>query len=164
MKKSIFIIGTLGCFLFFSCETQNDKGMEDNIEATTQDSTVHNEHHEDAEHNEHENEALELNDGEKWEVNEEMRPHVSAEEEIVNNSVASDSIDYKELADQLVKENSYLINSCTMEGESHEELHKWLHPHMELLDELGKSESNDQAGEVISKLMKSFETFHKYFK
>lgn len=164
MKKSIFIIGTIGCFLFFSCENQNEKGTEDNIESTTQESTAQDEHHEDAAHLEHTSETLELNNGEKWEVNEEMRPHVAAEEEILKNYKSSDSTDYKALADELVKENSNLINSCTMKGENHEELHKWLHPHMELLDELGKSASNDQAEKVISKLEKSFEIFHQYFK
>ena len=156
MKKSIFIISTFGCLLFFSCENQkaSDEVSEENVEVPVQD-----EHHEGT----HEHEALQLNNGEKWAVNEEMKPNVAAQEESIKNYKTSQDTDYKALSDQLVKDNSSLINSCTMKGESHEELHKWLHPHMELLDELGKSESNDQANEAISKLEESFETFHKFF-
>ena len=157
MKRSIFIISTLGCFLFFSCESQNEteKVSEDNVEATV--------HEEDNEHHAHEHETLKLNDGEKWVINEEMKPNVAAQEESIENYKTSKSTDYKALADQLVKQNSSLINSCTMDGESHDELHNWLHPHMELLEELSQAESEEQAEEVIPKLEASFESFHKYF-
>lgn len=159
MKKTIFIISTFSFLLFFSCENQKENGTEN----TKVDSTVHSENQEHNEHLKDDNEALTHNNGEKWEINEEMDPHVSTQEDILKKYKDSKSSDYKTLAKQLTEQNTSLINSCTMEGESHEELHKWLHPHMELLEELGKSENNDQAEEVISKLEKSFQTFHQYF-
>lgn len=157
MKKSLYILSAFGCFLLFSCENQNENNANESVE-----SSAHDKNHE-SKKDKHHHEPLALNDGDKWEVNEEMHPHVAAEEELLKNYSASQSTDYMKLADQLVKENSNLINSCTMEGESHEELHKWLHPHMELLDELEQAESNEQADEVISKLDHSFKTFHQYF-
>ncbi len=163
MKKILFVIGTIGCFLMLSCENQNTEETERHVEAET-----HDEHHEMAENHAHENEAheheaLSLNNGEKWAINEEMQPHVLAQEELIKEYIASQSDDHKTLADQMIEENTNLINSCTMEGESHDELHKWLHPHMELLDALKEAESEEKAEEKVNEIEQSFVTFHEYF-
>ncbi len=126
-----------------------------------------NEHSEITHQDEHqyddENETLKLNGGEKWVVNEEMKPYILEEEEIIHHYIASQSQDFHTLAAQLQEKNSGLINSCTMKGESHDELHKWLHPHMELIEKLSNADSFKKAEEIISELVKSFETFKNYF-
>jgi hypothetical protein len=50
-----------------------------------------------------------------------------------------------------------------MDGKSHEELHKWLHPHMQLIEDLGNADNDQQANEIIAQLNKSFQTYHNYF-
>ena len=101
-----------------------------------------------------------LNNGEKWEVNQEMSPNILAGENILNNYTGDD---YKSLADQLKTQNKKLINSCTMDGKSHDELHKWLHPHMQLIESLGDADNISGANTLISQLKESYKTYHTYF-
>lgn len=104
---------------------------------------------------------IELNEGEKWTVNAEMKPYVMEAEQIIS---AYDGGDHALLAEKLAEQNQALVKSCTMEGKSHEELHKWLHPHMELVSDLGEAESQEAADEIIADIKQSFGTYHKYFK
>ncbi len=108
--------------------------------------------------------ALTLNDGEKWEVNEEMRPFIEQGNEILKAYTAAGETDYKGLAEELKDQNSKLISSCTMKGKSHDELHKWLYPHIKLISSLESAENNEEANEVIGKLGTSFKTYQEYFK
>lgn len=118
--------------------------------------------HEDHSHN-NSSESITLNNGEKWKINEEMKPNISEAETILTSYISSNGTDYKELATQLKNKNTALVKSCTMKGKSHEELHKWLHPHIELIKELHDAENETEAKEVITKLKTSFSTLHQYF-
>lgn len=108
-------------------------------------------------------ENIALNNGEKWKVNEEMKPFLEESNEILNNYIANNNENYTELAENLKNENFKLIKSCTMKGESHEELHKWLHPHMELIEKLAKAENQKEANKIIKQLKDSFAVYHNYF-
>lgn len=108
-------------------------------------------------------ENITLNNGEKWKVNEEMKPFLEKSNEILNNYIAEKNENYTELAENLKNENFKLIKSCTMKGESHEELHKWLHPHMELIEKLAKAENTKDANKIINQLKDSFAVYHNYF-
>lgn len=103
---------------------------------------------------------IEMNNGAKWTVNEEMTPFIKASEKLIENY---DKSDYKILAQDLKDNNSKLIKSCTMDGKSHDELQKWLAPHLGLVKALGKAENKEEANEVIENLEKSFEIYNKYF-
>lgn len=107
--------------------------------------------------------VLELNGNERWMVNEEMKPYISKSEEILKDYIASDLSDYELLAQQLNEEIRGLIKSCTMEGKSHEELHKWLHPYMEKINQLSKSQDQAKTSALVSELQQSFQTYHQYF-
>ncbi len=106
---------------------------------------------------------IELENGQKWVVNEEMKPFIIKGEELVNTYVADKGSDYAQLAKNLVLENGKLIKSCTMQGKSHEELHKWLNPHMLLVEDLEDAQNPDEANEVVQKLIASFKLYHQYF-
>jgi hypothetical protein len=108
--------------------------------------------------------GLKLNSGEKWLVNEEMRPFIEEAERILNEFVDNKLTDYKTLASKLSEQNSGLIKSCTMKGESHDELHKWLLPHMDLIKSLDQEKDTDRAGTIVHDLRLSFDTYHQYFK
>ena len=103
---------------------------------------------------------IELNDGKKWVVNAEMTPFILEAEQML---MQYDGSDYKKLSEQLESKNKGLIKSCTMDGKSHEELHKWLYPHMQLIEALGDAESRPEADTIISQLKSSFQTYHTYF-
>lgn len=151
MKKILWI--ALVSFSVMSCNSSPEKTDGD---ATV---TLHEEDH----HHDDSAEAIELNDGQKWQVNDEMKPFVEAGESSLNAFLNSSSKDYAALAKQLKEQNDALIKSCTMTGKSHDELHKWLHPHLELVEELSKASGEQQGNELTARLKKSFETYHQYF-
>ncbi len=150
--KSILIASTVTLFLA-SC---GDKPKQETHQETD---TVTVEHH----HNNHDSGALELDNGERWVVNSEMKPHLFESEELLNHYLDSGSSDYQTLAAELKEKNTALIKSCTMEGKSHDELHKWLHPHIVLLEELSQANSEEEANRLVSELQESFAIYHEYF-
>lgn len=178
MKKIKLLTLSLGTVLaFMSCKQESnahDHADHDHAAHEHADHEGH-EHGDDMDHEEHDMESHEhgeeghehsavqedivLNNGEKWVVNDEMKPHIAKSEELLK---AYDG-DYKALAEALTAENNKLIKSCTMEGESHDELHKWLHPHLEMVKELAKTEDQAQADEQINALKSSYELYHHYF-
>ena len=109
------------------------------------------------------NGVMELNNGEKWQINAEMMPPLQASKVLISEYADGDQKDYKALADQLKGNNKVLISSCTMSGKSHDELHKWLHPYMGLVDELANAKDEAEANLVLGKIEKSFATFDQYF-
>tara|TARA_R110000850_G_scaffold3773_11_gene17516 strand:- start:5782 stop:6231 length:450 start_codon:yes stop_codon:yes gene_type:complete len=107
--------------------------------------------------------GIELNAGQKWKVNEQMRPFIITSEQLLIDFQKDANGDYKILATELKENNNKLIASCTMKGESHDALHLWLHPHLELVSELQKSSTSEDAVVIIDKLNRSFQTFGNYF-
>ncbi|MVZ62498.1 hypothetical protein [Sphingobacterium humi] len=108
-------------------------------------------------------EGLVLNQGEKWPVNAEMKPYAQEGEALINQYQEANQTDYKQLALQLSTQNKELVKSCTMDGKAHEELHKWLHPHLTLVKDLETASSTEQANELIEKIKQSYATYHEYF-
>lgn len=151
MKKIIALV--LSSLFLWSCNNQTKKATT-NLEADTQHEYQHN----------NVDEAIELNNGEKWLVNEEMKPFVLKGEELVKLYIQQNETDYNTLAEQLKEQNEQLIKSCTMNGKSHDELHKWLHPHLELVKELENETNTTTAHEIIVKIQNSFKDYHQYFK
>lgn len=111
----------------------------------------------------HQQSDINLNNGEKWKVNSEMKPHIEKGNELLSDFISKKDEDYKKLAKNLKNQNNYLIKSCTMKGESHDELHKWLHPHMELIEKLSNADNIEKAEDIISELNKSFEIYQNHF-
>lgn len=107
--------------------------------------------------------TIQLNKGNKWLVNDAMKPFIQEEEIILNEYISTKSVDYKTLAAQLKEKNTGLIQSCTMQGESHDELHKWLHPHMELIKALAAAEGVSEAQTIIAQLQESYKIYKQYF-
>ncbi|MBR9921999.1 MAG: hypothetical protein GYB31_14255 [Bacteroidetes bacterium] len=107
--------------------------------------------------------GINLNNGEKWKVNAEMKPHIEKGKQILSNYISRDHNDHKALAKLLQNQNASLIESCTMKGESHDELHKWLHPHMELINDLANAADSEEASTIISQIEQSFKTYQTYF-
>lgn len=142
----------MGSFVM-SCENTPNNKSKESTETVVQDAHDHN----------NTSETLKLNNGDKWRVNEEMKPYILESEAILNQYVNENGTDYKVLAERLNEKNSGLIQSCTMKGASHDELHLWLHPHMELIKALGKAENADQSKPIVADLKQSFNTYKQYF-
>lgn len=147
--KKIFVFGMSIMFLW-SCNNSNE--------------TAHRETENKIEHEQTENsETIELNNGERWLVNKEMKPFILKGEEMVNTYIKEGNSDYKSLAEQVKDQNSQLIKSCTMDGKSHDELHKWLHPHLDIVKALENEVDATKANEIILKLQHSYQQYHNYF-
>ncbi|MCC5917429.1 MAG: hypothetical protein JJU02_08900 [Cryomorphaceae bacterium] len=152
MKKIILVSNIL--FSFIAC---TNKGSHENH--------GEHEHHEEiaTQHQHDDEQTISLNNGEKWFVNEEMKPFILEAENILIEYINNNSTDHKTLAVQLKEKNSGLIKNCTMKGESHDELHNWLHPHIDLIKKLEQEEDAGNAPSIVKELVTSFETYHQYF-
>ena len=149
MKKVLVL--AISSFVLWSCNNSSEK-------AKSNQETKQEEHQHDET-----SEAVELNIGKKWIVNDEMKPFVAKGEGLVTTYLQSSQTNYNKLAQKLKDQNNQLIKSCTMKGKSHDELHKWLHPHLELVEALGKSTNENEAKGIVLKLQKSNEAYHQYF-
>ena len=149
--KQIFILA-VSAALLMSCK--------DEVKTTETDKTTVIEHVQTTDET---SDAIALNNGEKWVVNEEMKPFVLKSEAILDAYVKNNGTDYKKLAQDIKDQNDLLIKSCTMEGPSHDELHKWLHPHLELVGKLAETEDAAKAKEMVAELQTSYQMYHQYF-
>jgi|SRR5680860_913494 len=148
MRKQYITFGLIA--LLMSCNTSN------NTDENTENKTVQKEEQISKE----ETSTISLNDGEKWKVNEEMLPHIEKSEIVFK---AFEGEDHDQLSKDMMVHTNNLIQSCTMDGASHDELHNWLHPHLELLKSLSSANPQKAKEEIISAIEKSFSSFHKYF-
>ena len=115
------------------------------------------------EHHHDETETIELNNGEKWLVDENMMLHIrNMEKDIVENS-SVEHIDYRILAEKLQKNIELLTSNCTMKGQAHDELHKWLLPFIDLVDGLSEASDNIEAAKQFQEIQASFTIFNQYF-
>jgi len=153
MKKTIVL--AMSVLLFWSC---NNSGKT----ASSNETEIHSEAQAEHQHDEN-SEAMELNNGKRWLVNEEMKPFVRKGSELVNTYIQQEQTDFKTLAEQLKEQNNQLVKSCTMTGKSHDELHKWLHPHLEMVKELENQTDAAKANEIVLQLQHSYEAYHQYF-
>jgi len=160
MKMKVITVSALILLASVSCENKNGEQHNHN------DHTEHHEHEHEDDSQEHKDEhedqkTLSLNNGEKWKVNSEMTPHIEKSQEVLENFKGDN---YMTLAEDMMEHTNKLIQSCTMDGASHDELHKWLHPHIELIKKLKTEKDQQKVKEIVDELKESFEVYHTYFK
>jgi len=149
MKKKLMV-----AFLAFSIVACKPNASEADKAETTNANTA-----EDAV----QHESLALNNGKKWHVNEDMKPHILASEALLTEFLAQQNEDYQSLAENLKTQNKALISSCTMTGPSHDALHHWLHPHLDLVKLLATADDTASASEVLLDIQFSFQKYHQFF-
>lgn len=108
-------------------------------------------------------EQIILINGQRWKVNEEMKPHVELGMVVLNDFLSKQGGSHKQLAEDLKEQNNKLIRSCTMHGQAHDELHKWLHPHIGLVKELSEAEDPEEVADVLTRLKVSYDLYNQYF-
>jgi hypothetical protein len=111
----------------------------------------------------HSSDEIELNNGEKWVVVPEMMECLKVMENEINTFSDGESNDYKQLSDNLLLNIDKLTSNCTMEGKAHDELHKWLLPYIELVNETVEKEKLEEQEEMLLQLKDSFKIFNQYF-
>ena len=126
------------------------------------DGESHSKKSEEHDHAEHAK-TLELNNGEKWLVNTEMTAPIKAMENRIAEFTVTGPTAYNELAMGLQDDINLLVSTCTMSGKSHDELHKWLVPFMELVKELSEVKDEKEAALVFEKIKASMSTYNQFF-
>lgn len=158
MKKVKLILGVISIgMLFASCGSdthENHEGHDDH-------SMMKN--YEGHDHDMEESNELKLNDGKKWKINQEMMVHIDDMKTQVSKFSKGNKKDYAALGKSLTENTNLLTSSCTMTGESHNELHKWLHPYIEIVGELSEAEDEKEAAEELGKIQESITTFNQFF-
>lgn len=152
MKKINTVLILVMSIFLFACNNSNNANKK--VEAES-----HEGHHHDGE-----NEAIELNNGEKWKVDDQMLVAIRNMENDVNAVAIAEEKDYKSLAEKLKTNIDLLTSSCTMKGKSHDELHKWLLPYIDAVKELSKAKNEKEATEEFEKIENSLKVFNEYFK
>ena len=118
---------------------------------------------EDEQHQHDDVQEIYLNNGEKWEVNDDMMPPIQHMEKSIRDFSEIEEKDYKALAENLKKDIDLLTSNCTMTGQAHDELHKWLLPFIDMVNELSEVKSDNEE-EIFGNIQISFNTFNQYFK
>ena len=142
-------IGTivLSALFLFSCNNKTEQ------EPTAESPTVETEVHEHVT-----DEPLQLNDGQKWKVDDNMMAHITAMEKDIASLDKPE--DFNKLSENLNKNLGLLTSNCTMKGQAHDELHKWLLPYIDLVEAF----STDKSADNFTAIQNSFSTFNTFFK
>ena len=109
---------------------------------------------------------LELNNGERWVVSPPMLVPVRRMQQRIATAIepgAAIRLDHAVLADSLFVDLDALVAGCTMEGKAHAELHDWLMPHMQLVQDLEKTTDTAHARTILQHLNASSAEFDRYF-
>jgi hypothetical protein len=152
ITKSLFSIIALS-FVFISCGNSNQEIVPEEAENNALE--VHD--HDD------ESEAIVLNNGEKWRVDENMLVHIRNMENDVSTFSQSDQQDNKALAEKLQTNIALLTSNCTMTGQAHDELHKWLLPFIDMADAFSAATNQTEAAVQFKNIQNSFLTFNQFF-
>ena len=163
--KKIILSALLGLAIVVSCDKKQETLTDQNTNMEKTKQNASEEHAtDDHEKSEDHDEAvkLELNNGAKWPVNNEMKPYIS-ETESQLNAYKMENGDYKMLATNLSATNDKLVKSCTMTGTPHDVLHVWLAPHMKEIEKLKSAEDRDHANKIVGELRESMDQYHQYF-
>lgn len=148
MKKIAHLIPLLFAAILFGCDAESTKSSTEKTEVTDQ-NTPHD---------------LSLNNGERWMVDDHMMQIIKEIEEAVVSFDGNQLNEIEELAVHISDLIDELTSNCTMEGQAHDELHKWLLPFIDLSDELSNSEDVPSAIAFVDQMKTEFEIFNRYFR
>ncbi|MBI3136444.1 MAG: hypothetical protein HYZ14_17345 [Bacteroidetes bacterium] len=118
-------------------------------------------------HQHTESEPIQLNDGAKWKVDDKMLGFIrTIETEVHDFSEFAEKQSlkmYHDLAAKISTNLDSLTSNCTMSGQAHDELHKWLLPMLDLSESFSASTSVKNADSLFSLISVSFLEFNLYF-
>lgn len=152
MKKIIIVLPIMS-LLLINCGNISQQQIKEQKQTASQEEN----HHHD------ESEAIELNNGQKWKVDSNMIRHIRNMENDVIFFTKLEQKYYKTLSVKLQTNIDLLTSNCTMKGQAHDELHKWLLPYIDLVQELSVAKDESEAAKRFEKIQTSYQTFNQYF-
>lgn len=166
MKKAFKLILGIGVLVFAgSCDSKTGK-IHNHSEAQQKDEhqqeqpasqkTIEHEHAGD--------EVLQLNNGNLWEANLETTHRIDNMKILIKSFSEGDNMEaYPSVKQNLEKEFGTIIAKCTMTGEAHNQLHKYLVPMKGLFDGLAASDLETRKAS-LNRINTHLEAYTKYFK
>ena len=106
--------------------------------------------------------SLELNVDKKWKVVDEMMVFIKKMEKDVNDYAKSNK-NYTDLGKKLKENITLLTSNCTMSGMAHDQLHLWLVPFINTVEEFNASKNNNEAEVQFKHLQAFFKKFNLFF-
>ncbi len=106
---------------------------------------------------------IELINGEKWKVDEGMMiivQQIANEVQSFQGNTIEEYQTYSKTLSNLIDE---LTSNCTMKGQAHDELHKWLVPFIDLSKDLKKSTDIAELTKIDGELKSEIVVFGDYF-
>ncbi len=152
MKNITLSLIVISLFLFSCGNTSKEKSKAETETVT----------HEEHQHNA-EIQTIELNNGEKWNVDTNMITHIRNMENDIISFAKVEQKDYKSLSNKLQSNIDLLTSNCTMKGKAHDELHQWLLPYIDLVKELSEVKDETESEKQFQKIENSFIIFNQYF-
>ncbi len=92
-----------------------------------------------------------------------MAVYIRNMEKAVNEFETLENKDYAVLAKTIDENITELTSKCTMEGQAHDELHKWLVPFIELSEKFDSATELVAQEKIYQKFKASFKTYNTYF-
>jgi len=156
MKKTailglVLLISLLGC-------------KETKKEETTITEQTSVEHKEDS-HGDQNNwmSQIQLDKGLKWKANLETTEGIQAMSSRIAEDESKSIKHFKKLASDLNDLINNIIKECTMEGESHDNLHVFLVPLVDKIEDLGEVNSVHEGAVITKDIREHIEVYNNYF-
>ncbi|MBK8404510.1 MAG: hypothetical protein IPL25_10615 [Saprospiraceae bacterium] len=152
MKTKLILLMVVGISIFSCSDKVADKSKLEDESVVKEEHSSHNDL-----------QTIELNNGEKWKVDDHMLVHIRNMEKDVQMFSTSVPKNYNLLAEKLQNNIDLLTSHCTMEGKAHDELHKWLLPYIDMVAELVDTKDETTAMKQFENIKTSFATFNQFF-
>ena len=105
-------------------------------------------------------EGLKLNNNKKWKANKETHIGMQRLDSILKNHP---SLDGNTIGTSLSKQTSFIIKSCNMTGEAHDQLHVVLVPILEEITDIKNIDNSEAVKNKLTTLKQLTATYFKYF-
>ncbi|HXJ98729.1 MAG TPA: hypothetical protein VNJ50_07770 [Gelidibacter sp.] len=164
MKHLFFTIGLLA---LVGCKDSKNAETITKSDAVEHAVAVANEHHDDEHSDVYGNawkEEIEMDNGSKWQSDATTNEGAQKLQNTFNSLTTSTLQDYHKLAELLNEDKNYVVKNCTMQGPSHDNLHIWLHPLIEKIAALSKTETVEDASKIKHSIEENISGYYEYFK
>ena len=150
MKKLNILITLILIVSFSSCKKETQKSVP-NISETEEISLL-------------DTLTLKFDNGEKWVANIETQIGVIKMDSIINTFKTDGNEDYASLGETLSEQTSFIIKSCNMTGEAHDQLHVVLVPMLDEISILKEATTAEDRKSALNELENLIEGYFSHFR
>jgi len=106
---------------------------------------------------------IQLDNGSKWKANAETTEGIQTMSSRIAEDESISIKHYKTLGSDLNDLKNNIIKECTMEGESHDNLHVFLVPLVDKIEALGEVNSVHEGAMITKEIKEHLEVYYNYF-